>query len=600
MKHILAIITTLTISWTVFFISGSEAFASGLVTTKPGSSTHINDFVPTSSGSNGLYSLAEYLNFEKNLGYFSSTGNTAIDNSLRSSEEIKSRYLTPIKDFVQKFGLSEDEISTFTSYIVLDNFNASMASDFNLNLDDATEIYNYYHFAFQCLHSYLGIDSYDLYDILIDFRSETPKELPVILENGDIKAPSQDFVNYINYNTTALTTSLPTTLVSWKHNPLAVSGYDKVRTDNHFAVMVAGKWFNQSKDLYAMPYVNMNGVTYYGDSVYHFHYGDFEYNYYVSSAAGVTGSKTVTDYPVIDKYSSLSISSELTDTLYPMVSTDSIYEKSWDSVYIVPNGVDAGIGSFMAGDKEFYISGLQSTNQTLYNYFKNTDSNSFGGSSLPLFNDFYNASNSGDKSSFSTFPNFSNGMTACSVDDVSYDYGFLVCSKRFEIGTLNSYLDGSRIPQNSYVTISGDSIYDYSITNGDTGDTTNMGDFINNGYAWLNTGSGTQVNPGGNSGGGTGGNVTVGGDVNVSGKVDIGGSVDINVNVNGGGNGGGNGNSYDFDTDPMDDVLSDALSESAGIRQFLKSFFGFLPPQVLYLLGLLIVAVIFKVIFSPR
>lgn len=671
MKRIFVIIITLTISWTVFFISGSEAFASGLVETKP---TPTSPVVNPSKSSESLSKQADDLIVggldglkmvsQAALEYYFNVLLTdhygvSVDGypSIRFDEDYYytySDYVTSTAKPIRAVSSDGRNLNCFNPDYLYDYYVILCVDDDKCDYDSSgfwssyilehgnslSALMNKLHKTGLCPSMALSVltphsGSYDfetfsnyynsLYAKYLSSHGQSSVSVGYETYNSndyinDFRIPSSSFATAINNNTTSLATSIPTTLVSWKHNPLAVSGYDKIRTVNHFAMMVEGKWFNQSKDLYAMPYVNMNGVTYYGDSVYHMHYGDFEFKYNPSSSTGVVSTKTVKDYPVIDKYSSLSISSEISDTFYPMVSTDSIYDKSWDNVYIVPNGIDMGLESYLAGNKEFYISGLKSTSpQTLYNYRLDPDTNYISGSYIRLFNNVYSASNSANNSPFSDFPNFSNGMTAhdsdysvetadgeksLSVDDVPYDYGFLICNKRFEIGALSEYLKPDQIPSNSYVTISGDTVYDYSITNGDTGDTSNFGDFINNGYAWLNTGSGNQTNNGGGTGGnGGGGNVTVGGDVNVSGSVDVNvsGGLDINVNVNGGGNGGGgNSNSYDFDTDPMDDVLSDALEESGGIRQFMKTFFGFLPAKVLSLLMLLITAVIIKVIISKR
>lgn len=434
--------------------------------------------------------------------------------------------------------------------------------------------------------------------------------------------PAESFVTAINNNTTVLTTSLPTSTVSWKNNPLAASGYDYIRTDKNLLVMQAGKWFGMSKDLYAMPFVVKNGITYYGDSVYHFYYGDY-------SASISKNEVSFTNYPMIDVYSSFSSTSESSSTLFllPTVSNYTFWSSSdfpWDDAYLVPRGFTYS-SKYYLGDKQWFLSGLNSSFPHVELKLCNINSNYiYDSSDYSLSNEFFNASNMSEVSSLSNLNSkfsvlvgddetktttlssvFSAGSSVYStkdidnrlflrVNDVPHDYGFLVCSKRFEIGALMSYLDGSRIPQNSYITISGDSVYDYSITNVDTGEKMNFGDFYNNGYAWINTGSGTQNNGGGSgSGGGVGGNVTVGGDVNVGGKVDIGGSVDINVNVNGGGN-GQNPNDYIDPGSGVDTSLGNYLQYvpevSKGFIDYLKDFFAWLPLPIygLLILGLIV------------
>lgn len=178
------------------------------------------------------------------------------------------------------------------------------------------------------------------------------------------------------------------------------------------------------------------------------------------------------------------------------------------------------------------------------------------------------------------------------------DFGFLISSEEF---STTYQFDTTRLPVNSTVTISGDSVYDYSITDNSTGETSTIYNYVTNNYTYPpqeNTSGGN-----GNSGGTVGGNVNVGGDVNVGGKVDIGGKVDVggkvDINVNVNGNGGGNGVSADMpDMNAVDDYLNSALDESTGIRKFLKEFFGFLPSELVVLLGIGLAAAIVARLFG--
>ncbi len=149
------------------------------------------------------------------------------------------------------------------------------------------------------------------------------------------------------------------------------------------------------------------------------------------------------------------------------------------------------------------------------------------------------------------------------------DFGFLISSEQF---TTTYQFDTTRLPSNSTVTISGDSVYDYSITDNSTGESSTIYNYVTNNYNY-------PENSGGNTSGGNGGG-TVGGNITVGGQVDVGGKVDINVNVN------GNGDNYSMpDTSGMNDYLESALDDSSGFRKFLKVFFDFLPPPILVLLG---------------
>ncbi len=160
------------------------------------------------------------------------------------------------------------------------------------------------------------------------------------------------------------------------------------------------------------------------------------------------------------------------------------------------------------------------------------------------------------------------------------------------------HIDTSKIPDNYYVTVNGDTVYDYSITNPETGQSDTINNYITNNYTYLtNPDSGS----GSGSGSGAGGNITVGGKVDVGGSVGVDINVnvpDINVNINQS-NVGGGGNSYDFpDTDVFSSYYDEALDESSGFRQFLGEFFSFLPTEIIALLGIGLTLAILARIFG--
>lgn len=157
------------------------------------------------------------------------------------------------------------------------------------------------------------------------------------------------------------------------------------------------------------------------------------------------------------------------------------------------------------------------------------------------------------------------------------DLGF-ICSTDM-ISTTYSDIDTTKIPANQIVTINGDTIYEYNITNPETGDSSKFGDYITNNYTYITNNYGGES--GGSSGSGVGGNVTVGG------KIDVGGSVDVNINVNGGAGGNGIANPDDFtsaDEVDLTKYYDNAVEQSTGFQKFLKDFFGFLPAELLALI----------------
>lgn len=173
-----------------------------------------------------------------------------------------------------------------------------------------------------------------------------------------------------------------------------------------------------------------------------------------------------------------------------------------------------------------------------------------------------------------------------STDDV----GYYVSDSFINMNGCFTDVDPTLIPSDTYITLSGDTFYDYSITN-KAGNTTTINNYITNNYNYP---SSDNSSGGGSSGGGTtSGDVNVGGNVNVSGNIDVGGSVDVNINVNSGG--GADINDY-IDVDPVetnvDEILAAVPSVSKGFIDYLTGFFAWLPKEIYGLLVLgLVVAV---------
>lgn len=157
-----------------------------------------------------------------------------------------------------------------------------------------------------------------------------------------------------------------------------------------------------------------------------------------------------------------------------------------------------------------------------------------------------------------------------------------------------------KIPDNYYITIGGDTVYDYSITNPETGQTDTVNNYITNNYTYV-----TNNNPSesGGSGGGVGGNVTVGGNIGVSGSVgvDINVSVpDININVNESNVGGGENLGDYVDPSGAEVDVGGAISKipelSKGFVDYLKGFFAWLPAEIYGLIILLLFVSIWRAI----
>lgn len=174
----------------------------------------------------------------------------------------------------------------------------------------------------------------------------------------------------------------------------------------------------------------------------------------------------------------------------------------------------------------------------------------------------------------------------------SDDYGYLLSSEPFELIANQTKIDYNQIPDNYTITINGDTIYDYDITNPDTGDHGTVNYYITNNYTLPENGSKDDSKD--DSGSGTvSGNVMVGGKVDVSGKIEIDTKpIDININVNGGGSGSsGTGDvssspeGVEFDQDVSLNNYYDWMQEqTTGFSGFMKNFFSWLPEPIVIML----------------
>ncbi len=183
--------------------------------------------------------------------------------------------------------------------------------------------------------------------------------------------------------------------------------------------------------------------------------------------------------------------------------------------------------------------------------------------------------------------------------DAQCDYGF-VCSDAYFYPEVGGYtdLDTEKIPANTTVTITGDTLNDYTYTDNTTGDTTTIKQYITNNYTYPDNGGGSD-----SGGSGASGDVNVGGNVNVSGNVNVGGQIDINtkpidINVNVNGNVGSTGtgdsrNPYvNGENVDLTEYLDHVPEISKGFTDYLKDFFAWLPPEIY---GLIILSLIIAI-----
>lgn len=184
----------------------------------------------------------------------------------------------------------------------------------------------------------------------------------------------------------------------------------------------------------------------------------------------------------------------------------------------------------------------------------------------------------------------------------SDDYGFICSSKPFELFANQTGIDFQKIPDNYIITINGDTIYNYPITDPSTGNSSTINNLIINNY--IIPGYPEAPDPDGPITSGlygvkVSGNVKVDGDINIKAdpiqiKTD---PIDINVNVNQGGGSGGSGSSGTSEHVDISGYLDTLPEQSQTLTDYLKIFFDFLPPQLLaVLLGGIGAAVLCRVL----
>lgn len=247
-------------------------------------------------------------------------------------------------------------------------------------------------------------------------------------------------------------------------------------------------------------------------------------------------------------------------------------------------------GSLLYSGNTPYVSsgfyGLESANRLAiylsdFKYLSNDNAGiAYYSFSYPKYNNYYSGKISEVvKTAFITYFNASTFTPATNTAD---DWGYIMSETPFELFANQTSIDFSRIPNNYTITINGDTIYDYSITNPDTGDSTTIKKYVDDDYDFPQVPDVPDLpNPGDDDNPSVSGNVTVSGNVGVNGKIEIETKpIDVNINVNSGGSSG----SGTVEAVDLSDYFSTLPEQSETMNDYLKNFFSFLPPQVLALL----------------
>lgn len=347
-------------------------------------------------------------------------------------------------------------------------------------------------------------------------------------DDGSVQVPASRLKQDIKDSTLTFYPTGNIGMVSWKNDVIfGASQFNEKRNNKQFTLFAGGTFFGVSDFYsgYAIPF-------YYDGETDDYYFANFQLLLTtVTEHANINISRyPATGYDISEPLYSGMLSSGYGTDEYPFWSYSYCAYPYYDSL------------SYFSYDLSDYVDGKYRSNVRYID--------SFGSCGF----DFICSDDISKKISSRDFP-CTSSQTMNNTLTCPYNFGFYISDKPIRMDGWAKDIDVDKISDNDIITITGDTIYDYKITNSTTGDTSTITEYMNNNYTYI-----TNNNPGGNSGGsgGVGGNVTVGGNVNVSGNVNVGGDVnvkidpiqfepiqfdippiDINVNVSGGGSGDG-------------------------------------------------------------
>ena len=279
------------------------------------------------------------------------------------------------------------------------------------------------------------------------------------------------------------------------------------------------------------------------------------------------------------------------DTLYAECYQHFFFTKSDDGTVLFNYEVfSLTDGSLLYSGNTPYVSsgfyGLESANRLAiylsdFKYLNNDNAGiAYYQFSYPRYNYYY----SGKISQIvkTAFITYFNATTFTPQTNTADDWGYIMSETPFELFANQTSIDFSRLPNNYIITINGDTIYDYSITNPDSGDSTSIRKFIDI-YDFPDVPDLPDPDdPDDPDTPGVNGNITVSGNVGVNGKIEIDTKpIDININVNSNGGSAPSGTAEAVD---LSNYFSTLPEQSETMNDYLKNFFSFLPPQLLAVL----------------
>lgn len=460
---------------------------------------------------------------------------------------------------------------------------------------DWSDLHSQIHPYFAKLSSIYQCGWEEAYNWIVEHYDDDSTKLT---PEGTVQIPSDDFVDFVDQQNTLTTPKGKDLFIQSFGSDSRWRSFERV--NNHGSIMqnpyiplFDDTQKTQLKDLWLVPfYQDENSVRYYSDYQFHLYYvsnddpnSDIALQLDLYRVDPEFGKILQSPYSgIVAEFTSATVPLSIVFNTYLSYRTDKtrgiseIYSLTLDD-YL--NGEITFTHNFTGHLSEEYLP------KEIFQY-KSSDGSK-------VLNIYKGADGFPD----SKFEYCLKKSTAAPNEDIGF-----ICSHSLIERTYTD-IDTSKIPPNQVINITGDTIYDYSITNPETGQTSTINNYITNNYNYP----ALPTTSGGGSGGGAGGDVNVTGSIGVHGDVGVDVTVsvpDININVNQGNGAGGNGGGTAIDPDDflngssvdLDKYYDDAVSQASGVRSFMEQFFDFLPPEIVGLVGLLVVVAILCRIFG--
>lgn len=454
-----------------------------------------------------------------------------IDTKARQPEEL----LVAWRELVQGTGLTEDEFSEYWNSCIND---LGLADDRLIMIEETVRY---------------GLTLSDV----IAYAYATDDDNSTFTENGEIKLSAEKFQEII-------------TRLNEQYSPKNTNKRHSWQTDKAFlkdeytlSFFCEGYFFNSNlTDVYCIPFY------YAGDDIGKYYYSLYQLHYYQEVTQDESGNNVITlyceywDWFNKGEHNVMSLGNHYSSTRYkrymgfsqsePYMNEYSVY-----SDYLSGRFGTSRVHSFPSGIKPFLLYDLSDLSLNTRSYW-------------------YELARSDGHSLLQA--NTSENIASVNNADMGLFFG----SEPLNMGAYD--IDFTKFPDDYSVVANGDTIYDYTIINNTSGDTSTIYNYITNNYTFpapntptTPTTPNTPTNPGGD----LTGNITVSGDVTVGGQVDL----NVNVNVNS----DSSGSSVTIDSPDLSDVaisdwydwMKDSTSDLSG---FLSDFLSWLPAGTLSIL----------------